>query len=34
VTVEIDPSIPEEDPSAPPKDPFISIPPVIGSPTG
>jgi hypothetical protein len=34
VTVEIDPSIPEEDPSAPPKDPLISIPPVIGSPTG
>ena len=34
VTVDIDPSIPEEDPSKPPDDPIISIPPVIGSPTG
>jgi hypothetical protein len=32
ITVDIDPSIPEEDPSRPPNDPIISNPPVVGSP--
>ena len=33
ITVEIDPTLPDEDPSEFPEDPFVSTPPVLSSPT-
>jgi hypothetical protein len=33
LTVDIDPSIPDTDPSDFPEDPFVSVPPVLSSPT-